>query len=126
RPCSPTRRSSDLLKEAVVIGLFIIGGLHMHYSGWFTAAAGPEDPQLQALAIHLKESGVKFYGAHWCPSCQEQKAIFEASAKRLPYVECSSGGRGSALTAPCAKENIWNYPKWIIGVKRHTGMKNKT
>lgn len=114
---------STSLKEAVVIGLLIVGGLHMYYSGWFSAAAGPEDPQLQALAIHLNESGAQFYGAHWCPSCQEQKALFEASAKRLPYVECSSGGRGSALTAPCVKENIRNYPTWIIGEKRFTGIK---
>ena len=111
------------LKEAVVIGLVLVGGLHMNYSGWFYAAAGPEDPQLRALAIYLNESGAKFYGAHWCPSCQEQKDLFEASAKRLPYVECSSGGRGSAMTAPCVKENIRNYPTWFIGGKRVTGIK---
>jgi uncharacterized membrane protein len=111
------------LKEAVVIGLLIVGGLHMHYSGWFSPAAGPEDPQLQALAIHLNEIGANFYGAHWCPSCQEQKAMFEASAKRLPYVECSSGGRGSAMTPLCVKENIRNYPTWIIGEMRFTGIK---
>jgi uncharacterized membrane protein len=110
-------------KEAVVIGLVIVGGLHLHYSGWFDKAAGPEDPQLRALAVHLSEIDAKFYGAYWCPSCQEQKAVFEASANRLPYVECSSGGRGSALTAPCVKENIRNYPTWIIGEKRLTGVK---
>lgn len=111
------------LKEAVVIGLLIVGGLHAHYSGWFSAAAGPEDPQLKALAIHLEQTGAKFYGAYWCPRCQEQKTAFLASANRLPYVECSSGGRGSALTAACAKENIKTYPTWIIGERRLTGLK---
>ena len=110
------------LKEAIVIGLIVVGGLHLHYSGWLDAAAGPEDPQLQALAIHLNEIGAKFYGAYWCPSCQEQKAKFFASAKRLPYVECSSGGRGSALTVPCAKAHIQTYPTWIIGERRITGI----
>ncbi|MGD9851903.1 MAG: vitamin K epoxide reductase family protein [Nitrospirales bacterium] len=110
------------LKEAVVIGLLIVGGLHMHYSGWFDAAAGPEDPQLQALSIHLDQTGAKFYGAYWCPRCQEQKAEFLSSAKRLPYVECSSGGRGSALTAPCVKADIKSYPTWIIGERRLTGL----
>ena len=109
-------------KEAVVIALLIVGGLHMHYSGWFDASAGPEDPQLQALAIHLTQTGAKFYGAYWCPRCQEQKTVFEASAKRLPYVECSSGGRGSALTAPCVKKKIRSYPTWIIGEQRLTGL----
>ncbi|MCZ6799747.1 MAG: Vitamin K epoxide reductase [Nitrospirae bacterium] len=113
---------STSVKEAAVIALLIVGGLHMHYSGLFSAAAGPEDPQLQALAIHLADTGVKFYGAHWCPRCQKQKAQFEASAERLPYVECSSGGRGSPLTPACAAENIRSYPTWIIDEKRLTGL----
>lgn len=113
---------STSLKEALVIAALLVGGLHLHYSGVFDAAAGPEDPQLQALAIHLADKGVKFYGAYWCPRCQQQKAAFEASAKRLPYVECSSGGRGSALTKACAAENVKSYPTWIIGERRLTGI----
>ncbi len=113
---------STSLKEALVIAVILIGGLHLHYSGVFDAAAGPEDPQLQALAIHLADKGVKFYGAYWCPRCQEQKAMFEASAERLPYIECSSGGRGSALTKACAAEKVKSYPTWIIGERRLTGL----
>ena len=110
------------LKEALVIAILLVGGLHLHYSGVFDAAAGPEDPQLQALAIHLADTGVKFYGAYWCPRCQQQKALFEASAKRLPYVECSSGGRGSALTKPCSAAKVKSYPTWTIGERRLTGL----
>ena len=110
------------LKEASVIAVLLIGGLHLHYSGVFDEAAGPEDPQLQALAVHLTETGAKFYGAYWCPRCQEQKAVFKASAKRLPYVECSSGGRGSPLTPPCVANDIRSYPTWIINDKRFTGL----
>lgn len=113
---------STSLKEALVVAVVLVGGLHLHYSGVFNAAAGPEDPQLQALAIHLTDKGVKFYGAYWCPRCQQQKAAFEASAKRLPYVECSSGGRGSPLTKACAAEKVKSYPTWIIGDRRLTGL----
>lgn len=113
---------STSLKEALVVAVLIVGGLHLHYSGVFDEAAGPEDPQLKALAIHLSETGAKFYGAYWCPRCQEQKALFKASAKRLPYVECSSGGRGSPLTAPCVANNIRSYPTWIIDEQRLTGL----
>ena len=122
---SVARKPADWItsvKEAVVVGVLIVIGLHFHYSGVFDASAGPEDPQLKALAIHLKKTGVQFYGAYWCPRCQEQKALFESSAKRLPYVECSSGGRGSPLTPPCAKNEIRSYPTWIIGEKRLTGL----
>lgn len=119
------RRPSDWstsLKEASVVALLIIGGLHLHYSGVFDEAAGPEDPQLQALAIHLTDTGAKFYGAYWCPRCQEQKDLFKASADRLPYIECSSGGRGSPLTAPCVANDIRSYPTWIIDDQRFTGL----
>ena len=105
-----------------MIAVLLIAGLHLHYSGVFDAAAGPEDPQLQALAIHLTGKGVKFYGAYWCPRCQEQKALFEASAERLLYVECSSGGRGSALTKACTAAKVRTYPTWIIGERRLTGL----
>ena len=117
----PTNWTTSV-KEAAVVGALIVIGLHLHYSGIFDASAGPEDPQLKALAIHLEKTGVKFYGAYWCPRCQEQKTLFGSSAKRLPYVECSSGGRGSALTPPCAKNKIRSYPTWIIGDKRLTGL----
>ena len=113
---------STSLKEALVIAVLLVGGLHLHFSGAFDAAAGPEDPQLQGLAIHLADSGAKFYGAYWCPRCQAQKDEFESSAKRLPYVECSSGGRGSALTKACAVEKIRSYPTWTIGDRRLTGL----
>ena len=112
------------LKEASVVAVLLVGGLHLHYSGVFDEAAGPEDPQLQALAIHLTETDAKFYGAYWCPRCQEQKALFKASAERLPYVECSSGGRGSPLTAPCVANDIRSYPTWIIDDKRYTGLQS--
>ncbi len=111
-------------KEAAVIAVLIVGGLHLHYSGVFDEAAGPEDPQLRALAIHLTETGATFYGAHWCPRCREQKAMFKSSARRLPYVECSSGGRGSPFTAPCVANNIRRYPTWIIGDRRYTGLRS--
>lgn len=117
----PSVRSTSL-KEASIVAMLVIGGLHMHYSGTFDETAGPEDPQLKALAIHLADTGAKFYGAYWCPLCQKQKALFKASVKRLPYVECSSGGRGSALTAPCAANDVRSYPTWIIDDRRYTGL----
>ena len=48
-----------------VVALLIVGALHLHYSGVFDAAAGPEDPYVQGLAQHLSDSGAIFYGAYW-------------------------------------------------------------
>lgn len=97
----------------------ILIGLHLHFSGLFDPAAGPEDPYLKALAIHLDDSGAKFYGAYWCPHCQDQKALFEASVDRLPYVECTPSGRSGPVNLACINAGIKDYPTWVIGDARH-------
>ena len=100
----------------------LVLGLHLHFSGIFDPAAGPEDPHLRALATHLRDSGARFYGAYWCPACQEQKALFTASVDRLPYVECTPGGRSGPRAVDCVTRNIQEYPTWIIGGQRYTGV----
>lgn len=100
----------------------IVVALHLHYSGVFDPAAGPEQPELRALAEHLAATDATFFGAYWCPHCQDQKALFEASAERLPYVECTPEGRGGPLSAECRRNNIESYPTWIIAGRRHEGV----
>lgn len=92
----------------------LIGLLHLNYTGVIGEPPAVEDPTLRALAIHLSNSGAKMYGASWCPHCQQQKAMFGASAHRLPYVECSTGGQGSPQAAVCANLGIKIYPTWVI------------
>ena len=76
---------------------------------------------MRALAIHLRDSGARFYGTYWCPACQKQKALFEASAERLPYVECTPNGRSAPPNLACVANDVKEYPTWIIGGRRHTG-----
>ena len=101
--------------------ILLLTALHLHYSGLLDPAFGPEKPAIKALAMHLDDTGAKFYGAYWCPRCQEQKALFEASGDRLPYVECSPNGRQGGQSAACALENINDYPTWIIEGRRYPG-----
>jgi uncharacterized membrane protein len=96
--------------------LAVLGVMQLYYSGLFSPR--PE-PRLQALALHLKESGALFYGASWCPTCNQQKALFGGAAKDLPYVECSPGGRGGPLALDCLNAGIQNYPTWIIRGRRY-------
>jgi len=51
--------------QTAVVALIIIGGMHLHYSGVFDPAAGPEDPYLKGLAIHLAQGDAAFYGTFW-------------------------------------------------------------
>lgn len=98
--------------------LIVAGVLHV----WQTDLLRPESPHLKALAEHLDESGAKFYGAFWCPACQEQKRHFGSSADRLPYVECNPYGRGGGLSEACASRDISRYPTWIIDGSRLQGV----
>jgi hypothetical protein len=52
----------------------------------------------------------------------EQKALFEASVDRLPYVECSPNGRNNPQAAVCVRNNIESYPTWDINGKRYIGV----
>ncbi len=77
---------------------------------WLYSSAGAPG-KYDHLASCLGEKGVTFYGAFWCPHCQEQKQLFGKSAKLLPYVECSTPD-GKAQTAICISKKIDGYPTW--------------
>lgn len=101
-----------------VAAILVVAFMSLHYAGVFDPAAGPEDPYLRELAEHLSATDAKFYGAYWCPHCQQQKMIFGASAARLPYVECSPNGQRGAPATSCVAANIRNYPTWVVGGRR--------
>ncbi len=113
--------SANLTGALGAAAIAVLAG-HLYWSGVFDPSVGPEDPELQRLAVHLSESGAKFYGASWCPRCVEQKAIFAASAGRLPYVECSPQGRGGPQSTACIAASINDYPTWIIDGERYGGL----
>ncbi|MGJ4730446.1 vitamin K epoxide reductase family protein [Luteimonas sp. SDU101] len=78
-----------------------------------------EEPRLRALAEHLSQSGAKFYGASWCPVCNEQKNAFGAAARHLPYVECSPNGRNGGVAFECLSAGVGGYPTWVIERQHH-------
>lgn len=58
----------------------------------------------------LADAGAKFYGAYWCPHCQNQKRMFDNSSK-LPYIECSTPN-GQGQTQICTDAGVTGYPTW--------------
>lgn len=77
------------------------------------------DPRVEALASCLKDSGALFYGAYWCGHCENQKEMFGASVKSLPYVECTQEQQR------CAQANIEGYPTWVFADgTRQTGVQS--
>ncbi len=69
--------------------------------------------KLDGFAQCLKDKGLTFYGAFWCPHCKAQKELFGSSVKYLPYKECSTPD-GSAQTAVCIEKGIQSYPTWVF------------
>lgn len=118
----PEHTWANALPTPVGSAVVLVFVLALHFSGIFDPAAGPEKPQLKALAVHLRDSGARFFGTYWCPTCQQQKALFEASADRLPFIECTPGGRNGPISVDCVTNDIKSYPTWIIRGARHTGL----
>lgn len=89
-----------------IIGVLIVLGLGVAL--YARMAPGKYDQ----LAQCIKEQGVKFYGAYWCPHCQATKAEFGNSAHLLPYVECSTAN-GQGQTQECTDAGVVEYPTWV-------------
>ncbi|HTM34067.1 MAG TPA: vitamin K epoxide reductase family protein [Vicinamibacterales bacterium] len=107
------------LRVRTPVAVAIIAFLHLNYIGVVGKPPAAEDPVLRQLATHLAQTGAKMYGAEWCPHCQDQKALFGAAAKRLPYIECSIGAQGTGQTTVCRNAGITTYPTWEIGGQRY-------
>ncbi len=76
-----------------------------------------------ALAKHLTATGVKKYGAYWCPHCYEQKQLFGKEAfAEIDYVECAADGENPQVEA-CSAAGIKSFPTWQIDNKIYPGVK---
>ena len=104
-----------------VFAALVILLLHANYVAPQAEPIGPEDPKIRALAEHLSDEGALFYGASWCPHCQEQKRLFGASASRLPYIECSPAGPNTPQAPSCSRAGVKSYPTWVINGQTYAG-----
>ncbi|MCF7815983.1 MAG: hypothetical protein K9M10_01030 [Candidatus Pacebacteria bacterium] len=98
----------------VYIGLVvvIIVGLVLIRNGSNASRENLSITQYDSFAQCIADAGAKFYGAYWCPHCQEQEELFDNS-KYLPYIECSTPN-GQNQTKTCVDAGITGYPTWIF------------
>ncbi len=75
---------------------------------------------LDSFAQCLTDKGAVFYGAYWCPHCNNQKELFGSSMKFVKYVECATQGTNDQ-TAACNAAGITGYPTWIINGEQYSG-----
>ncbi len=123
RPVELAHRSwAGLTFGRGLLAAFAILVLHGGYIAPDAAPTGPEDPVVRALAEHLADGDVVFYGASWCTHCQEQKRLFGASASRLPYIECSPSGPNAPPLRSCTAAGVKSYPTWVINGRAYAGV----
>lgn len=120
RPEMPGFRFAPWLATSGAFAVAAVVSMHLYHVG-LALAPKPEDPFLGALAQHLRRTGARFYGASWCEHCNHQKDLFGASADRLPYIECSPGGRSRPAAAICSGAGVRSFPTWEIKGQRHLG-----
>lgn len=94
--------------------VYILGSIAVLIAAIVVITANSGGPgEYDEFAKCLADSGFKFYGAYWCPHCQDQKEMFGNSADELPYIECSLPKRAGQTTA-CIQAGITSYPTWEL------------
>ncbi|HXK38294.1 MAG TPA: thioredoxin domain-containing protein [Candidatus Paceibacterota bacterium] len=100
----------------IVVGLLAAAGIFFSLSRSVTP---PTEAQLAATAEDaafgqfLKESGVIFYGAFWCPHCQRMKKDLGEAIWKPIYVECSTPD-GKDETQQCKDAKIDSFPTVVF------------
>jgi len=94
-----------------LIVLLVVGLVVMRQYSNKKVTPLPETPY-DVFAQCLTDVCSNFYGAYWCPHCQNQKKLFHDSPK-LPYIECSTPN-GQGQTKICADAGISSYPTWVF------------
>ena len=107
-------KSNKTLLTIIITVLIAGGGLYL-ISRQPAGEEGPTEPgQYDQFAQCLTDKGAKFYGAYWCPHCQQQKKWFGGAMKNVTYVECAVPGDTSAQTQACTDADITGYPTWVF------------
>jgi len=85
--------------------ILVVGGLGA------SVFVKPGPGKLSEFTQCLADKDAIFYGAFWCPHCQEQRRMFGKSVELLPYEECSTPD-GQGQLQICVDEGIQQYPTW--------------
>ena len=88
----------------VILILFVVGVVWLIKT---PGKAGAYDEFAQCIA----DTGATYYGAFWCPNCQNQEAMFGRSARLLPRIECSTPD-GKGQLPICTEAGVTGYPTW--------------
>ncbi len=63
----------------------------------------------------LAAKHARMYGLYWCPHCLDQKHMFGASFRYVPYVECALSH--TEETPQCKAAGVDHFPSWQFGTE---------
>jgi len=82
------------------------------FAGAFFAGRYYKDHKYDAFARCLASKNAKMYGLYWCPHCADQKEMFGASFRNVPYIECAMKDKPGELAPACKAAGVKLFPSW--------------
>ena len=96
-------------------GLVYVGVLIL-LAGAYLAGRYYRNHRYDSFAQCLAAKQAKMYGLYWCAHCADQKAMFGASFRYVPYVECAIKGSPKELAPECKVAGVTLFPSWQFGM----------
>ena len=100
-------KGNNMLVYALLLALFAAAYLGGRYY---------RSHRYDSFAQCLGAKQAKMYGLYWCPHCADQKAMFGASFRYVPYVECAIKGSPKELAPECKVAGATLFPSWQFGM----------
>jgi hypothetical protein len=82
------------------------------FASAFFAGRYYKDHKYDSFARCLASKNAKMYGLYWCPHCAQQKEMFGASFRNVPYVECAIKDKPGELAPACKAAGVKLFPSW--------------
>ncbi len=96
----------------IVVALMAMAGIFFSLSSSKQPSDLAKDVPLTAFGLYLKDEGVKFYGASWCPHCQKMKELLGQGTWQPIYIECSP--KGTKVIKECEDAKIESFPTFEL------------
>jgi len=91
------------------------GGIVVLLAGAYLAGWYYKNHRYDGFAKCLASKQARMYGLYWCSHCAEQKEMFGASFRYIPYVECATKG-SKELNVECKVAGVKLFPSWQFGM----------
>lgn len=98
--------------------LFVYALVAVLFAGAFLGGRYYKNHKYDAFAQCLASHHAKMYGLYWCPHCADQKEMFGAAFRYVPYVECASKDNPHEVTSECKAADVKLFPSWQFGTEK--------